>query len=90
MDSVKAKHILVEHEYEAQDLLKKINQGEKFEELAQKFSKCPSSRSGGDLGAFGKGRMVQSFEDAAFALKISEISTPVRTKFGYHLIYRYE
>lgn len=87
---IKARHILVDQEYEAQDLLKKMEQGEKFEDLAQKFSKCPSRQRGGDLGQFGKGRMVPSFEEAAFALDVNQISQPVRTQFGYHLIQRYE
>jgi peptidyl-prolyl cis-trans isomerase C len=86
---VKAKHILVEQEYEAQDLLKKLAEGKSFEELAQKFSKCPSSQRGGDLGEFGKGRMVAPFEEAAFGLDVGQVSAPVRTKFGYHLIQRY-
>lgn len=86
---IKARHILVEQEYEAKDILKKISEGKSFEDLAMSFSKCPSSKSGGDLGEFGKGRMVQSFEEAAFALGINEVSPPVRTQFGYHLIQRY-
>lgn len=87
---IKARHILVEQEFEAQDLVKKLNEGSAFEELAQKFSKCPSGKRGGDLGAFGKGRMVAAFEEAAFALDVNQVSPPVRTQFGYHLIQRYE
>ncbi len=86
---IKARHILVEQEFEAQDLIKKMGEGSTFEELAQKFSKCPSRARGGDLGEFGKGRMVPSFEEAAFALQVNEVSGPVRTQFGYHLIQRY-
>ena len=86
---IKARHILVDQEFEAQDLLKKMSEGSKFEDLAQKFSKCPSKARGGDLGEFGKGRMVPSFEEAAFALQVNEVSKPVRTQFGYHLIQRY-
>lgn len=85
---VHARHILVEHEYEARDLLRKIEQGEAFETLARKFSRCPSSTQGGDLGTFGRGRMVEAFEEAAFALDIGKVSEPVRTRFGYHLIQR--
>lgn len=89
MSTVTAKHILVDHEHEAQDLLTKITKNEStFEEMAQKFSKCPSGKSGGDLGEFGKGQMVAPFEDAAFGLEIGKVSAPVRTQFGYHLIYR--
>jgi peptidyl-prolyl cis-trans isomerase C len=87
--SVKARHILVKNEYEAQDLIKKINEGSSFEELAQKFSSCPSSAHGGDLGEFTRGRMVPEFETAAFGLAVDEVSAPIRTQFGYHLIQRY-
>lgn len=86
---IKARHILVEHEHEAQDLLKKLTEGKTFTELAASFSRCPSGKRGGDLGEFGRGRMVKSFEEAAFALNINETSPPVRTQFGYHLIQRY-
>lgn len=87
---VKAKHILVTHDYEAQDLLRKLDEGNQFEDLALKHSKCPSRERGGDLGEFRRGRMVPEFEEAAFGLDVGEISGPVRTKFGYHLILRYE
>lgn len=87
---IKARHILVDQEFEAQDLLKKLNDGKTFEQLAKEHSKCPSGEDGGDLGAFGKGSMVKSFEDAAFGLKVGETTaTPVKTQFGYHLIQRY-
>lgn len=87
-DRVHVRHILVAQEYEAQDLVRKLEQGASFEELAQKFSTCPSSRQGGDLGEFGRGRMVEAFEEAAFALAPGVVSGPVRTRFGYHLIQR--
>ncbi len=87
---IKAKHILVQQEFDATDLLKKLAEGKTFEELAQAFSQCPSGKEGGDLGEFGKGSMVKSFEDAAFALEVGQTtSQPVRTQFGYHLIQRY-
>jgi peptidylprolyl isomerase/peptidyl-prolyl cis-trans isomerase C len=88
---IRASHILVKHDYEAVDLLRKLKDGKSFEELAQKFSSCPSAQQGGDLGSFSKGRMDEDFEDAAFALKVGEITAkPIRTKFGYHLIKRTE
>jgi peptidyl-prolyl cis-trans isomerase C len=90
MSNIKAKHILVETENEANELKSKIEQGSTFEELAQQHSKCPSGQNGGDLGAFGKGQMVAPFEQAAFALQVNETSAPVQTQFGYHLILRYE
>ena len=86
---IKAKHILVQQEFEANDLLKSLEAGKSFEDLAKAHSACPSGKSGGDLGEFGKGMMVASFEEAAFALKVGEVSGPVRTQFGYHLIQRY-
>ncbi len=89
-DEIRASHILVAQEYEAQDLIKKLEEGKTFAELAEKFSKCPSGKQGGDLGEFGRGRMVPSFEEAAFALGVGEVSKPVRTRFGYHLIHRTE
>ncbi len=89
MSKIKARHILVEQQFEAEDILKKIGDGSTFENMAMKFSKCPSGQRGGDLGEFGKGRMVPAFEEAAFALNVNEVSKPVRTQFGYHLIQRY-
>jgi len=86
--SIRARHILVDHDYEIQDLLKKIEEGKTFEELAKDFSKCPSGQQGGDLGHFSKGQMVKPFEEAAFALEVGEVSGPVQTQFGYHLIKR--
>lgn len=86
---IKARHILVKQEYEATDLLKKIEEGKNFEELAKDFSLCPSKEDGGDLGEFSRGMMVPSFDEAAFSLGVGEISKPVRTQFGYHLIQRY-
>ena len=89
MSAVSARHILVENEYEAEDLVRKISEGVTFEELAKKFSKCPSGQSGGDLGSFTRGRMVKEFEDVSFELEVDEVSSPVKTQFGYHLIKRY-
>ena len=90
MDTVSAKHILVSDESTAQELLTKIQAGESFEELAKSHSKCPSGRDGGNLGSFGKGAMVPKFEEAAFALSVGEVSGPIQTQFGYHLIQRSE
>ena len=85
----KISHILVTHEYEAEDLLKLLQKGKSFEELARKFSKCPSAAAGGDLGDLTPGRADEDFETAAFALKAGHYSSkPVRTKFGYHIILR--
>ncbi|MBD64682.1 MAG: peptidylprolyl isomerase [Halobacteriovoraceae bacterium] len=83
-----AKHILVDQEFEANDLLKKMESGESFEKLAQEYSKCPSGKNGGDLGLFSKGMMVKPFEEAVLDLEVGKTSAPVQTQFGYHLIHR--
>jgi len=88
MSTIAAKHILVEQEFEAKDIQKKLDEGTSFEDLARDFSKCPSGQSGGDLGNFGRGMMVKPFEDAAFALEVGEVSGIVKTQFGFHLIKR--
>ena len=85
-NEVRASHILVDSKTEAIQIIDKLNSGAKFENLAQKHSSCPSGKSGGDLGFFGKGRMVKEFETAAFNLGESQVSEPVKTQFGYHII----
>ncbi len=84
--SVRAKHILVDVEEEAVEIRKKISEGMTFEEAAAKFSSCPSNAQGGDLGSFTRGKMVPEFENAAYELALGEVSEPVKTQFGYHLI----
>lgn len=88
MSQVHARHILVDTEQQALDLHKQISEGQDFGLLAKHNSKCPSGQNGGDLGLFNRGQMVKTFEDAAFTLGIGEISLPVQTQFGYHLIKR--
>lgn len=85
-ENVIASHILVESLEKADEVLKEINAGLDFAEAAQKYSSCPSKNSGGNLGKFGKGQMVVEFEDAVFAMNVGDISSPVKTQFGYHLI----
>lgn len=86
-EQVKASHILVATIEEANDVLEKLNSGESFEDLAKEFSLDTSNAAnGGDLGYFGKGAMVQPFEDVAFRLAVGEVSEPVETTFGYHII----
>jgi|SRR5579863_1117 len=82
-----AEHILVKTEEEAKDLKKKLDGGADFAELAKKFSTDTGSAGrGGDLGFFNRERMVRAFSDAAFSLKVNEVSGPVKTSFGYHII----
>ena len=87
---VKASHILISNESEAKALKSQIDEGASFEELAQKYSKCPSGANGGDLGYFRRGQMVKEFEDAAFETEINAVSDPIKTQFGYHLIKVYD
>ena len=83
---VKASHILVKTEEEAMNLYNEIKNGAKFEDLAAQYSLCPSGANGGDLGYFGKGMMVKPFEDACFSMNVGDLSEPVETQFGWHLI----
>lgn len=85
---VRASHILVETEQQAQSLLEQVKNGADFADLAIKNSKCPSGRLGGDLGVFMRGQMVPEFEQAAFENPIGALVGPVQTQFGYHIIQR--
>lgn len=85
-EKVKASHILVKTEEEANKILEEINGGLSFADAAQKYSSCPSKQAGGSLGEFGKGQMVPEFEKAVFAMELGEVSKPVKTQFGFHLI----
>lgn len=86
-EEVSAKHILVKTEDEAKAVIDRANKGESFEDLAKELSVDTASGAvGGDLGYFSYIRMVKPFSDAAFALEIGEISEPVKSEFGYHII----
>ena len=84
---MKASHILVSTLEQAQSILAEAN-ALNFGSLAQQHSSCPSGARGGDLGEFGPGQMVKPFEDATISTPVGEISQPVQTQFGFHLIHR--
>lgn len=84
---IKARHILVPDEKTAKEVKSKLDKGEKFEDVAKKYSTDEGTKAnGGDLGWFGTGKMDPDFEKAAYALKVNEISGPVKSQFGYHII----
>jgi peptidyl-prolyl cis-trans isomerase C len=86
---VRASHILVEN-LEQANMIKSqlLSQAADFATMAKQVSRCPSGQNGGDLGLFGKGQMVKPFEDATYALEIGQVSEPVQTQFGFHIIHR--
>ena len=94
--SISAKHILIstsnrsdeDAEKEAKEIIKRLNNGEDFSDIAKEKSEDPGSKdNGGDLGYFGKGEMVSEFEEAAFKLEVNEYTKePVKTSYGYHII----
>ena len=85
--TVCASHILVNTEKEALNLKENINTYNDFRMMARRYSKCPSSQNSGDLGCFQKGQMVKEFENAAFNGEIGQVIGPVKTQFGYHLLW---
>ncbi|WP_282137274.1 peptidylprolyl isomerase [Rossellomorea aquimaris] len=86
-EQIQASHILVEDEKTAKEVKDKLDDGGDFAELAKEYSTDTSNaESGGELGFFAKGEMVTEFDDKAFAMKKGEISEPVKTEFGYHII----
>jgi len=89
-NEVHAAHILVKTEKEANAVLERLSKGEKFANIAKEVSLCPSKKRGGDLGTFGRGKMVKEFEQAAFVLQKGQVSHVVKSQFGYHIIRRLE
>lgn len=85
-EEVQASHILVDDEETANKVKKLLDDGGDFAALAKEYSKDGSAQSGGDLGYFTKGEMVQEFEDAAFSMEIGQVSEPVKSEYGYHII----
>ena len=86
VERVRARHILVSTKEEAEKVLKELKAGAKFEDLARKYSKDGSKEFGGDLGYFTYEEMVPEFSKAVFALKVGEVSKPVKTDYGWHII----
>jgi peptidyl-prolyl cis-trans isomerase C len=89
-DKVRCAHILVKTQTEAKTVQDRLAKGEAFAAIAKQVSICPSGKKGGNLGKFGRGQMVREFETSAFKLQKGQVSAPVKTKFGYHIIKRIE
>jgi len=88
-NKIKCSHILVKKQSEAIEILNKIKNGEKFGKMARQFSTdSGSAKRDGSLGYFGRGKMVKEFENAAFTLQAGQISEPIKTQYGYHIIKR--
>ncbi|AGB41756.1 PPIC-type PPIASE family protein,tetratricopeptide repeat protein [Halobacteroides halobius DSM 5150] len=93
-NKVTASHILIktdkrttkEAKAKANEILAKIKNGQEFSKMAKKYSEGPSGKKGGRLGSFAHGQMVPAFEKKAFSMSVGEVSKPVKTRFGYHLI----
>ena len=89
-NKIKCSHILVEKQSVAIEILDKIKNGEKFGKMARQFSTdSGSAKRDGNLGYFSRGMMVKPFEEVAFKLEIGQVSEPVKTQFGYHIIKRF-
>jgi len=88
--SAHASHILVKSKGEATQMAANINKFKDFQKFARKKSDCPSCQKGGDLGWFRKGQMVPAFDQVVWELPLNTVSTPVKTQFGYHLIWVHE
>jgi len=89
-NKVHCAHILTKTDKEAKAVLERLKKGEKFSNIAKEKSLCSSKKRGGDLGTFSRGQMVKEFEKTAFTLQKGQISSVVKTKFGYHIIKRLE
>ena len=86
MPTANARHILVATEELCNDIKDQIAAGASFDVMAKEHSSCPSGRSGGDLGSFGKGQMVPEFDKVVFEEEINVVHGPVKSQFGYHLL----
>jgi len=86
MTTASARHILVETEEACLDLKRQIEEGADFAAMAKEHSRCPSGKSGGELGTFGPGQMVPEFDTVVFNEAVGVVHGPVKTQFGYHLV----
>lgn len=86
MAKARARHILVSDQTDCENLKKEIVSGTDFAEIASKHSKCPSGKSGGDLGEFAPGQMVKEFDQVVFNEEVGKVHGPIQTQFGFHLI----
>jgi peptidyl-prolyl cis-trans isomerase C len=86
MAKARARHILVKSKEECEKLKSDIEKGADFAKVAKEHSKCPSGKSGGDLGEFERGQMVPEFDTVIFTAELGKVHGPVKTQFGYHLI----
>ena len=88
-DKIKCSHVLVNKQSEALSIIERLKKGESFDKLAKELSiDKGSGKRGGDLGFFGRGVMVKPFEVVSFKLEKNQVSEPVKTQFGYHIIKR--
>ena len=89
MNKIKCSHILIKKQSEALAILERLKQGEKFGKLAKEISiDSGSAKRDGSLGYFGRWVMVKPFEEAAFKLQVGQVSEPIKSEFGYHIIKR--
>lgn len=86
MVTASARHILVDTEQACLDLKAEIEAGAAFADVAKQHSNCPSKAQGGALGSFGRGQMVQEFDQVVFSAELNTVQGPVKTQFGYHLV----
>lgn len=86
MVTASARHILVDTEEQCLTLKTQIEGGEDFAEVAKAHSNCPSKAQGGALGSFGRGQMVEEFDQVVFSADLNQVQGPVKTQFGYHLV----
>ena len=90
MAKAQARHILVNTEEACNELKTEIEGGAEFAKVAKEHSQCPSGQQGGDLGEFSPGQMVREFDEVVFSAEVGKVHGPVKTQFGYHLIWVHE